>query len=48
MDVDLAHALKEQNDILKRQAVALETIAEILKNKNINVEVRMTDAGREG
>jgi hypothetical protein len=48
MDADLVKAMRDQNDILERQAVALETIAEILKTGNINVEVRMTDAGREG
>ena len=48
MDADLVRALKEQNVLLERQAVALETIAEILKNKNINVDVRMADAVREG
>lgn len=48
MDADLVRALKEQNDLLVRQADALETIAEILKKNNINVDVRMTDAGREG
>jgi biotin synthase-related radical SAM superfamily protein len=44
MDADLCSALRKQNEILERQAVALEKIAEILKNGNINVDVRMENA----
>lgn len=36
MDLDFNLAIKEQNALLKRQAVALEKIAEILKNQIIN------------
>lgn len=36
MDTDFKYVLKDQNALLERQAVALEKIAEILKNQSIN------------